>query len=181
MLNSGALRDRRVKPPRGHHYYFVHRLLPELFYRDPRRFITAVERGGSDFLRALWDKVGEEVRRSGSSRVPAIGLDCEIRTLEDGTTIVLIILPTPKGVTEAYFAAAVYRSGTRRALLLRGKGIARFITLEYGIKLPAGIPRAVLCEWRTPGMHVNYGDGPEPDLEVFFRRVCDLISADYEV
>ena len=57
--------------------------------------------------------------------------------------------------------------------------------MEYGLG-GQELPRTVLCEWNKTESwvperpsdleHLNYGDGPEPTLEAFFRVVCSFIE-----
>lgn len=168
---------REVSDPKAQHYIFVHRALPSVFYSDPKKFIALLTQDGRGFLHFLWDRVWErelKSNRMAGNRIAAYGLDCEIRKLQDGATLALITLPPPKGMTEAYFVAAVYRP-SRRTLFPKQETLARFITLEYGRNLD-GSPRTVLCEWTDTHLHDNMGDGPEPTLDAFFEAVCALIS-----
>jgi hypothetical protein len=177
MVFRRRKRSRIITEPRLHHYTFVHRLLPALFYGDPTRFVNSLAGGKSDFLRFLWERVGEREVKAKSKRIPATGLDCEIRELEDGTFVGLIVLPEPEGLTEAYFVAVVYWP-FREKLFSEQAAIARFITLEYGWDYEKGVPRTVLCEWEPDRRHSNRGNGPEPTLGAFFETVCRLVDSE---
>ena len=168
-----------MKEPRNHHYIFAHRVLPELFFRNPEQFIDALGEGGDDFLLDLWERVGEMEINSGIERFTSVDLKCEIKKLGDGTNVVLITLPVPEGITEAYFIAAIYRPAVRKILFIKKKVVIRFFTLEYGWNLDDST-RTVLCEWKKGGVYYNMGDGPEPTLQEFFKSVCTLIEADYD-
>lgn len=146
---------------------FVHQALPAMFFANPAKFVTTLVERGDEVLHTLWHQVGQQVREA--NRISPAGLSAETRQLEDETRLVLITLPAPKGVTEAYFVALAYRPPTQQ------KGLTRFITLEYSLSLE-GSPGTMLCEWTAEGQHGNLGQGPEPTLEAFLEAVGRLIG-----
>ncbi len=158
--------------PRDHHYAFAHRVLPAVFYSDPGKFFEILNTEGS-FLRFLWKQVGSELAEG--NRLAADELRYDINYLENGTMIALVTLPSPQGVTEAYFVAIVYRPPARQHKFFEEKALVRFITLEYGAQMD-GAPRTVLCEWNAKRMHLNLGDGPEPKAEAFLEAVYALLQ-----
>jgi hypothetical protein len=147
---------------------FAHRVLPSLFFQDPERFLEILKKEGITFLRFFWDKLGSSL--DAEDVQPLHGVNYETRVLEDGTSIAMIEFPKPEHVTEAYFAALVYRP-----LSAGGESIQRYFTLEYGITLSEPGERSVLCEWTVDNHHLNFGDGPEPTSRAFFTAVCEKL------
>jgi len=161
-----------MKRPRDQHYVFAHRVLPSLFFANPEKFISTLNERGDSFLRLVWLRVGESV----DNVIAPDNLSHQIRNLDTDTTTVLITLPLPKCMTEAYLVALVHRSEKKDSSSSQ-EPLTRYIALEYGIELD-GSPRTVLCEWTAEGIHRNMGNGPEPTLEAFFTAVRDLVSKD---
>lgn len=80
----------------------------------------------------MWEHAGTNIEES--DLVAADNLDYEIRKFDNGMIIVLITLPTPQAITEAYFVALVYRP-QGRAIFSVQEVVTRFITLEYSFNL----------------------------------------------
>jgi len=157
---------------RRQHYVFAHRLLPALFHQDPEGFLELLRTDGDTFLRFWWRRSAAWWRRLPTGTTPRH----EIRHLDDDTVAVLVILPPPKALAEAYFLALVYRSPQKDR-----DRLASVFTLESGVRFPEGTPRTVLGGWywknggATVG-HVNFGDGPDPEPEAFLRSVQKLVA-----
>ena len=98
-----------------------------------------------------------------------------IKYLEDNTVVGLVIFPPPKGITEAYFVATVYRPPVKKKWFSKEKALVRFFTLEHGINSD-GSPRTVLCEWTNDESHLNLGNGPEAIAEAFLKEVYALLK-----
>ncbi|HWP47356.1 MAG TPA: hypothetical protein VNM22_09365 [Candidatus Limnocylindrales bacterium] len=162
-----------MRKPRSQHYIFAHKILPSLFHADPVKFITALSSHRNDLLHLLWAHAGTNMEES--DLVAADNLDYEIRKLDEGTIIVLITLPTPQAVAEAYFVAMIYRSW-KKEIFCTQEAVTRFITLEYSFNLLNDLPGTVLGEWTVDGTHINFGTGPEPILEDFFETVWGLMT-----
>jgi hypothetical protein len=152
---------------REHHYFFAHRMLPALFNNNPDEFVEYLRRDRTNVLRAMWTHAGSELEPN--ERVMALGLDGEIREIEDQTTIVLITLPEPEVSPEAYFVAAAYRAAT-----VTGEALVRYFTLER--RQPGEDQRPFVCEWVGTGLHRIRGGLPSPDREAFFQAVCRLLK-----
>jgi hypothetical protein len=159
---------------RRHHYIFAHKALPALFFHDPERFLNALSRDGSRMLSVLWKRVGDDLVES--DRMEATGLDFEVHTTTNRTTIGIIKLPTAERITEAYFVAAAYRPATVGGEILR-----RVLTLEYVRGLADSEPKTVLCEWLMDGNHRNLGHGTDPRLGAFAQKVRRMVEADLSV
>ena len=95
---------------------FVSEVLPSLFHSSPEEFLHYLAQDGNKFLRFYWEQAGASLK----DREPAapLGLNYDIRTPDDQTTVVLIALPPPNAEPEAYYAALVYRP--QRRMLLFG-------------------------------------------------------------
>lgn len=159
---------RKFRDSRAQHYVFVHQILRDLFFDIPDKIIAILKgEAKNDSLLDLWNKVGKEV---GESRLVAPdGLCCESRMLDNNTAVVLITLPPPQLMNEAYFVALVYRPSSKKE-----ETVARFITLEHSVDLGDGSLSNVLCEWGG-SVHNNMGYGCESTLEDFFEEVCSIL------
>ncbi len=146
------------------HYLFAHRVLPDLFSRDPLQMLAALKGpDGPERLRRLWEEVGKGAPPE--ERVAPDGLTCSDHELSRGLwcPTLVVVMPPTANVGEAILAAAVLAGGPR------------YFTLEHGLALPEGAPRTVLCEWRA-GSHLNYGDGPPADVTAFLQAVEDKVN-----
>ncbi len=148
---------------RSQHYIFVHEVLRNLFFDEPHNIIAILMADkANDALLDLWHRV-EKVFKDLTPSSPD-GLTCEVRTLKDGTVVVLINLPPPQKMCEAHLVALVYRSASDAH-----NREVRFIVLERD-------NRPILCEWDNVDAHCNRGYSCEPNLDSFFEIVCDLVS-----
>jgi hypothetical protein len=154
---------------RPQHYMFAHRVLPSLFFRDPALFLNIMSSPKAlDMLRTQWDSLGKHF----APVEPSTGLDYETRTLEDNTTIIIVIMPPPCNVTEAYFTAAVYRPPTAGE-----PALARYFTFEYGTNIMTGENHTVLGEWTADTTHRNYGSkNRTADKGEFIKTVCGILG-----
>lgn len=131
-----------------------------------------VERNGTSFLEYFWNECGKQVAED--ARLLPENLSCKIYSLDDGVLAACIILPRPLEMPEAYFVAFVHRPKSDDILDQRPT-FSRYFTLEYGQRMD-GTPRTVLCEWTVEGSHLNYGDGPPPQMELFLNSIESLLS-----
>ncbi len=154
-----------LREARQHHYAFVHQLLRSLFFGDTEETLEHFRMEGESALLALWDFV--EKRLELDDPVSSEGLALEWVPLVSGMTMVLITLPAPEAITEAYYVGLVYSP-------LDSTG--RFIVLEHTVDLD-GRARTVLCEWSPDGTHFNLGEGPDPSPEAFTDAVEMLLAA----
>lgn len=97
----------------------------------------------------------------------ANGLGYTLRELENGWVAVVVTLPPPQGMTEAYFVALLQKPG---------ESGGRVFTLELGFSLTAESSHTVLCEWTPDGTHLNRGPGPTPDVELFLQTITPLLA-----
>jgi len=76
----------------------------------------------------------------------------------------------PGPPTKAYFTAAVLVGGQLDVPGEGPKARLRYLTLELAAS-KSETPRTVLGEWTPDGMHLNYGDGPAPELSAFLKTL----------
>lgn len=155
--------------PRQQHYVFAHRLLRDLFLRDPSGFLAELNQNGDEFLQAAWMFVG--VKLTGDpDAASAPEVKHEVRKLDDGSLVVLITMPRATRMPEAIFVAAVYRPAAEGR-----EEVARFVTLEFSRPPGMQTPITVLAEWQGE-RHLNFGPGPAPTLNDFFAAIAALLA-----
>jgi hypothetical protein len=155
--------------PRPQHYFFAHRILPSMFFEEPDQLMKIMGSAkGLDFLRFQWNNLSTHVEHV----EPPTALDYQTRKLDDDTTIVLVTMPPPHKITEAYFVAFVYRPSTAE-----NGALTRYFTLEYGVcLLPDEPTRMVLGEWTARQEHLNYGHHFAPDPATFFKTISEKLQ-----
>jgi hypothetical protein len=162
--------------PRCHHYTFAHYALRSVAFTDPLVYLGILASPkGQEFLARLLRSVSEHCKE----REPQPDFDVEdisVHQVRVGRYPCAVVeMPRPKATTEIYFTAAVLLADPEDGMPESAPMDLRYFTLEKGVVLD-GPPRTVLCEWTSAGSHVNYGDGPEPQLEAFVRAVEESIS-----
>jgi hypothetical protein len=156
--------------PREQHYAFAHVALPEMLNSDAARASEVFAAGeGNAFLRWLWDQVGSKCSPEGL--VPSEGLYCRVRA-EGGRQVVVVHLPEPRRMTEAFMVALVFDPPTRGWFGRKKPGPTRYFTLELSTDLEGGW-RTVLGEWNNRA-HLNMGDGPPPEEDAFVEALTAL-------
>lgn len=162
---------------RTHHYVFGHIALRQLFFYNPPACVGALAGRGAELVKQIWDDVGEKVQESDEEARPlsSQGLDCSTHEVGEGTVAVVVTLPRPEKTAEAHFVGLVLRMPRKRlwGLLGRGKGVARYITLEHGVNIEGG-DRTVLCEWSGQS-HLNMGNGPEATVSAFVQKLSEMV------
>ncbi|GAB4215388.1 MAG: hypothetical protein OHK0022_55240 [Roseiflexaceae bacterium] len=154
--------------PRIQHYSFAHRLLPALAWQDPERLREALSGAGcQQLLLRIWRDIGSKLPQR--ERIEPHGLAAELRS-HGAFQIVLITLPPPVAITETYFVAYVFGPHPGAAMPVR------YFTLEESFSFIAHHSRTVLGEWTPDNSHHNLGDGPEPELDAFYSRICQEIE-----
>lgn len=89
--------------------------------------------------------------------LPSKGLGYQIYDVEANKKVVVIVLPKPESMSEAYMVGAVFVDGKRRGISY---------TLEKGFN------RMTLGGW-TDNAHLNFGEGPDNDPEKFRDAILD--------
>ncbi len=164
---------------RQQHYVFAHAALPQLAHASPPRMMNVLcGPTGRDFLRRLWEEVGNGC--DADERVPGEGISLDVVQLPTGHVAGVISLPEPRAVPEAYFVAVVAPEPDESGFAADTG--CRVITLEKTMDLLGqGGPLTVIGEWTADGAHANFGSGPAPALADFVAPVgsgvADFIGA----
>jgi hypothetical protein len=155
-----------------HQIEYATRVLPSLFHTTPKDFLYYLSRDGNQFLRFYWDQAG--ATQAESCRSSPFGLNYDIRKPDPNTTVVLVSLPKPKIISEAYYTALIYRP-LRTALFWGVSDATMVVTLD----LAEGSQReqtTILREWSSKLEGKLISDGPEPSLANFYQSILDLIQ-----
>jgi hypothetical protein len=162
--------------PRRHHYVLAHQALRSVAFDHPVPFLGILV---SDRARPFLAELLENVHEHCKDDEPEAGFGAEDLSVHPGRigdhACVIVELPRPRGVTEAYFVAAVLMVDLQREAPEEEKPPLRYFTLEYGARL-SGPARTVLCEWTAEGSHLNYGDGPEPTVAAFAAAIERMLT-----
>jgi hypothetical protein len=151
---------------RRHHYIFAYKALCDLGLRDPQKFYGLVSSAGLHFLQALWARVGQDV--SPDERLSGTTLGCSKHALRSGAEAIVVAMPPPERITEAWFVAFVRAPSAARL---------RCMTLEKSIDFASNDMNATtLGEWigHPDTQHLNHGLGPAPTLADFVARLEQL-------
>ena len=155
----------------SHQYAFAHWTVRDYLFEHTSQFFELLHSSEQpNFLAWLWFATDE---RTGTqiTNFDAIPTSAEVCSL-GGRLGVLIELPEPSAIGEAYFVLAVAPSSAITGEL-SPESVPRYFLLEAGSHQD-GVPRTVLCEW-TQEAHVNYGDGPAASIESFVLSVEKLL------
>ena len=162
--------------PRRHHYALAHLALRQIALGSPLAYLgSVVGEGRSEFFKFAFNAVCEEEQKAGRTAAPDFGAE-DLKGHQGWVgefPCAIVEMPTPKRIVEAYYTGLVVTLDPLRlkeALTDKSRPIpARYFTLEAGVS-DDGTPRTVFCEWRE-SMHANFGDGPEPTVANFARRI----------
>ena len=158
---------------RPHHYLFSHKIIPYMLFENSLQLIACLTVTGESYLTAIWDELPNSFTEI-QERLPNTGLDCKIIENDKNVTIYIISLPKPIKITEAYYAAIIYRP--EKSEPFKQEGITRYLTLELTV---GDCNDAVLCEWTVDGNHNNYGKMVQPTLGNFVQAIFEVIAKDY--
>ncbi len=153
--------------PRQEFYAFTHQALPEVFFNDPQKFLTALNEHGEVFPRYIWQQMERLAKIESNSKAEEIII--EIVNLGE-KTIYLITLPEPIYTTETYFIALVFN------LEISIENIKySFYTLEQ-VRNENGENTSMLCEWLDQDMHQNLTSGNKFSKEYFLEKVKEHLN-----
>jgi hypothetical protein len=128
---------------------------------------------GPEYLRGMWARCSQNIPEC--DRVPPIVLERFTPVRHGDWLLVPLGFPPPSEITEAYFGAVAVRPGKRRWIVKREAPRVRYILLELGLR-EDGSSSTVLGEWSLVA-HMNYGDGPSPNLPDFLKSVAAVLDA----
>lgn len=169
--------EEELDRPRCHHYGLAHHALRRFAFEKPLAFLMLLASpDAQEFLSTLMAAILEECKEA----EPQPDLPIEDVILHTGRVgsypCVVVEMPRPKALAEAFFVAAVLLANLDEQISDNPKKVGlRYFTLEKAATL-GGLPRTMLCEWTSDHRHLNYGDGPAPRLEMFIQAVEDLVS-----
>ena len=136
--------------------------------------MARLQKEGLRFLEHCWQRTGEKVE-PGLSLV-ADGLGYTLRELPQGWVVVVITLPPPQRIAEAYFVALLYQPAAATST-------TRVFTLEQGLSSPLATdstPTTILCEWANDSTHYNMGPTQATDVETFLASLTPFLGLEPE-
>jgi len=158
--------DRRMKENNEYHYFFTHYILRKLFYEQPLKTIEILNSSDKlEFLGYVLEYCYESIE-SDSPKLSLDDFDTHYFEFKEYKCL-LIVMPKPKGATEAYMVCLVMKENENEV-------IKRYITLEKGIDMK-GMSYPVLCEWGEDGSHGNMGEGPSPKKSEFIKKIKEML------
>jgi|EndMetStandDraft_2_1072991.scaffolds.fasta_scaffold147859_2 hypothetical protein len=155
--------------PRHQHYVMAHYALRSVAFDDPLFYIGVMASPESGRLLSSLLETISKGRPDGEP--PLRADDLTIHPIRVGNLACAVVeFPEPRGITEAFFTAAVLLTELKDEVPATEELALRYFTLERGEGLD-GRERTVFCEWSAEGSHTNYGDGPPPNLRDFAQAV----------
>ncbi|MBT3239563.1 MAG: hypothetical protein HON98_07025 [Chloroflexi bacterium] len=154
--------------PRQEFYSFSHQALPEVFFNDPQKFLTALNEHSYVFPRYIWGQM-EKLANIGQDDSKEKDINVDISSHMD-TSIYLITLPKPEYPIEAYFIAL-----TSNPKNSENEQEHHFFTLEHEIK-ENGETSSVFCEWVDQDMHQKLIPGKEFSKEYFLDIIEEQLN-----
>jgi serine/threonine protein kinase len=164
--------DRNEKP-RIQHYFFAHKYLREVMNRSPRMFVENFLKPSR--LSFEWVHCARLCKPEDEEFIPADGLlSYPVRFAEDHYGVI-IQMPQPKRIVEAYFIAVILKE-EKETEEETSYVNCRYLTLEVGVEKD-GSPITINGEWLPVGeQHINRGNGPEPSQELFIQEVHKIVG-----
>jgi hypothetical protein len=156
-----------------HHYVLGHIALRQVCQANPMAFFNVmVTPHRQSFLGNLWSQVRQTCDPEGE---PSFDIsDIEITTCRiKGFPTIVFKMPPPMETTETYFIAIVLKIDPDTETQPEHPSFD-YLTLEKGANLD-GSERRVLCGWTEDEKHMNYGEGPEANLDAFIGAIENMI------
>jgi serine/threonine protein kinase len=167
--DRNAALDKEKDGPRQQHYQFAHVALREKAMSFPKPLIDSLRgEAGLRRLNFYWMSNAMAVKAPDEEFIPADGLECFHISLNEEWYGVIIQLPQPERMAEAYFVAIIVRDSASDSNLN-----CRYITLEFS-KDDDGSNQTVLGEWEN-GSHFSYLSSPLPEKRAFLEAVRSLV------
>ena len=162
--------DKEKDAPRRQHYHFAHVALREKAESFPKPLVDNLRvESGIRRLNFYWMSEAKVVKGTEEEFIPAEGLACFPVDLSGEYYGVVVQLPQPERMAEAFFVAIILRDTGHNSDVT-----CRYVTLELG-KNKDGTHRTVLGEW-VNGSHFSYSSGPPPERGAFIEAVRGLIT-----
>jgi hypothetical protein len=167
-LGRSGRAEEQQGPP--FHYFFAHYALRRAAFLSPLELLKRLdENGGREMIETLWVVTAE---MCGQGSQPDFGIeDIKVHTIRlQDSRCAVVEMPEPRSMTQCYFVAVLVGLDERTDNGGDPSPSVRYVTLEKGFEMSAE-SRTVLCEWTSEGTHLNYGDGPAPNLEAFVEEL----------
>ena len=159
---------------KGLRYNYAHVALPILVLMNPKKFYNDVSGSkGEEYLSNMWRGLAG---RMGVKQSPQ-GLGLSRKALRDDTEALIIRLPRPSEVPEAFLVAAVFQVKSR----FLGKEVesVRYFTLELGRNVFDQSDEYHFCEWvgnvLSARQHINHGRTADCSEKTFVAAINEVI------
>ncbi len=165
--------------PRGQHYEFAHVAMSEAVRSDPEGVVATVRESGAEGLvTEVWKRCRQKFPSS-EDRADIEGLAAAVVELPCGKNCVLVTLPPPERLGEAYMVAAVVMPAERILGLFKKAPAVRYFTLE--VSFDSGQNKTIaLCEWVFPKgggkIHNKLSTGGAVEQAAFLAAVDEQVG-----
>lgn len=150
-------------------YNYAHLALPILALGNPNKFYQDVSGAkGQQYLENIWQGLSNKM----GIRQSPVGLAVSKIELSEAAEVLVIKMPKPAGVPEAFFAGVAFNIKKK----FMGKEITavRYFTLELGKNPFDGSEEYHFCEWVGSAIerkHENYGKLPDTKEQNFATAI----------
>jgi hypothetical protein len=140
--------------------------VPRAFLRDPAPIMGILGSGDAmAFLSGMWDIIDREVEDE--PRIDRSGLAVSFYELPDDVFVVMITMPPPQRVLEAFFLALVVR--------LEGDTFARALSLDLAGPLGPN-PLVGILEWDAEGNRTLLQPTCDPEPSAFIDAIETIVA-----
>ncbi len=150
---------------------FAHEAIPILFNTQYAGFMQYLEKDRTRFLEFWWKHVGDQLDKS-LCKAPN-GLGYKITEIDEKRKIILITLPTPDRIGEAYFLACVKLPEKKVPFV--NFTFTRVISL-YRSEEESGLACTRMAYLTRQARLVPIGIGPKPDADLFLAEVRKILK-----
>lgn len=161
-----------LNDPRQDHYWFAHRVVRDICKQNPSRFFMRMNEETRFILLNLMIDSTEDITGEPAKNFLSEDLDVITRQIADCPSVI-ITMPEPLAVTEAYMVAVVF---TKEEGDETQDESFRYFTLELSQSFDGDL-RTVFCEW-TDDAHLNFGKGPLANVDAFSQAIENKIKGD---
>lgn len=159
--------------PRTDHYLFPHVVVRQFAFGSPYMCLGALGSSESPrFLGEMLASVAEYCAGEGEEMTLTVE-QLRVHNMRVNKNPCLIIeMPEPRAASEVYLVGIVLKPSPGETAADLPSAEVRFFTLEQGLAT-GNSARTVLCEWTADSKHLNYGDGPVPDVKKFCQALAE--------
>jgi hypothetical protein len=150
---------------------FAHEAIPILFNTQYAGFMQYLEKDRIRFLEFWWKHIGDQLDKS-LCKAPN-GLNYQITEIDEKRKIILITLPTPDRIGEAYFLACVKLPEKKVPFV--NFAFTRVISL-YRSEENSGLACTRMAYLTRQARLVPIGIGPKPDADLFLAEVRRILK-----